>query len=636
MNFPKIAIFALCLSLRCGAQVPSAEQLLPDDVIGVVTVPDWKKLMGGYHQSAWGQLWADPAMKPFRENFSSNFQADFLRPLEKELGLKLADYQELLQGQVTLALTPPKAGSKQFLSFILLVDSRDKSEQLTSRLAEIKKKWSEAGRDVKAEKIREVEFQSISFSSADVRALLKKAFPGGEEEDDGEAKAPAEKIQLRIGQFKSLLVIGEDEKAIEKVLARQSGGLVPPLGDKAAYQKTHALLFRDSAAHAWLNFKPIYQKILEFSAAEKQEPVPGMPAMKIDKILPALGFAALESLAAKINSGSEGSAFDFFIGVPEGAREGLFKIFTLEKKDASPPPFVPADVLKFQRTRLDGQKAWTTLESMLGKIEPSLAGLIQLMLSSAGKEQDPNFDLKKNLISNLGDDIIQYQKPPKAANATELQNPLSLLLIGSPNPTQLVDAIRLLTSLLPPPLSSAPLKEREFLGKKIYSLSLAPQPSAAVEGDEKAPATPQAMLSFSASAGYVAFSSDNSVLEEFLRSGENPPKPLRAVAGLNEAAQKIGGMENGLFTYENQAESLRLTMEALKNDPEGFNKMLFFSLSKGDEEGQGAFKKLVDLKLLPGFDRISKYFGLALVSGATTADGYLIRAFGPTPAAIKK
>src|SRR5262249_43556493 len=154
--------------------------------------------------------------------------------------------------------------------------------------------------------------------------------------------------------------------------------------------------------------------ILEFAAAEKQEPAAGMPSMKLEKILPALGVGSLDSLAANINSTADGRAFDFLVGVPGGQREGLFKGVALEKKEESPSRFVPADVIKVQRTRLNGAKAWAAIEETLGKIDPSVAGLVQMMLSSAGKDKDPNFDLKKNLFSNLGDDIIQYEKPPKS------------------------------------------------------------------------------------------------------------------------------------------------------------------------------------------------------------------------------
>ena len=653
MTFLKFAWcigIAAVLSLSSTfAQIAPAEQLLPDDTIGLVTIPDWKKFTANISQSPYGQLWNDPAMKQFRENFNSNFQADFLKPLEKELGVKLADYQDLLQGQVTLALTTPKEGSNELLDVLLLIDTKDKGEVLTKKLSELRKKWTDSGKTVQTEKIRDIEFSSIAFTGKDVDALLKKAFPGededAEDEDEDKKKEDStkeEKIQLRIGQYKSLLIIGENSKAIEKLLARQSGGLVPPLAEKAVYQKAHTQLFRDSLAHGWINVKPIFEKLLQFAQQEKRDPTPGMPSLQMDKILPVIGFSSIESVAAKIASGADGSSAEFLIGAPESQREGIVKLLTLEKKDAAPPAFVPADVTKFGRTRIDAQKAWGVLENMLNKIDPGVAGLVQLMLSTAGKDKDPNFDLKKNLIGNLGDDFIQFEKAPKSAKLEDLQQVPTLTLIGSPNPAQLLDALRMITSLMPPPISSAPLKEREYLGKKIYSMSLGDgmelsdeEPAEAGKPPRKdadKQAAPKGQIfSFASSGGYVAFSTDDGMLEDFLRSGENPPKPLRAAPGFAEAAQKAGGMENGFFSYENQAEGFRLALEALKTDPEAINSRLY-SMAAGVAGGEdGAVGRLFDVKLLPSFDRISKYFGIAVGSASTTPDGFLIKAVAPKP-----
>ena len=69
-----------------------------------------------------------------------------------------------------------------------------------------------------------------------------------------------------------------------------------------------------------------------------------------------------------------------------------------------------------------------------------MAGLLQMMLSSAGKDKDPNFDLKKNLIGNLGDDFITYEKAPKSTKLEDLQKVPSLTLIGSPDPAGLLEA----------------------------------------------------------------------------------------------------------------------------------------------------------------------------------------------------
>src|SRR5688572_33047125 len=49
--------------------VPPAEKLLPADTLGFFTVPDWAKGQAAYSNSAMGQLWADPAMKAFKEKF---------------------------------------------------------------------------------------------------------------------------------------------------------------------------------------------------------------------------------------------------------------------------------------------------------------------------------------------------------------------------------------------------------------------------------------------------------------------------------------------------------------------------------------------------------------------------------------
>ena len=629
------------------AQVPPAEQLLPDDTIAVATIPDWTKLSAQFNQSAYGQLWADPAMKAFRDNFTSNFQSDFIEPLEKQLGVKLTEYQDLLQGQITIALTPPAAGSTNMVEFLVLIDSKDKSEQLATRLADLKKKWTDSGKELKSEKIRDVEFATVNFSSKDVQGVLKKAFPSedAEEETNEEDDAKVdEKTTILFGQFKSLLILAENPKTIEKLLARQSGGLVAGLGEKAEYQKAHNLLFRDSAAHLWVNVKPIYEKALQMASQEREAPSAGMPSLQPEKILPALGLNSIDSISAKLGSSTDGTTAEFMVIAPEGRREGIVKLFTLDKKDSAPPAFVPADVIKFQRTRVDAQKAFATLEGMLSKIDPSLAGLLQLMLSSAGKDKDPNFDLKKNLIGNLGDDFITYEKAPRTITPEALASLPSLTLIGSPNPTQLLDALRMITSLMPPPLSSAPLKEREFLGKKIYTLSLAGGPTLPPddEGDKPpgAPAQPAGQsFSFTSSAGYLALSNDDSLLEEYLRSSETPPKPLRDSAGFADAAQKAGGMDNGFFSFENQVESLRLTLELFKSNPDAFSQIPFLGAGNEEteegEEQQGSFNRLFNVKLLPSFDRISKYFGIAVASAGTTPDGFRVKAVAPKPAGLK-
>ena len=61
-----------------------------------------------------------------------------------------------------------------------------------------------------------------------------------------------------------------------------------------------------------------------------------------------------------------------------------------------------------------------------------MASVIKLVVDNAGKEKDPNFDLRKQLIANLGDDVISYQKTPRQTTLADLSSPPSLFLISSP------------------------------------------------------------------------------------------------------------------------------------------------------------------------------------------------------------
>ena len=225
--------------------------------------------------------------------------------------------------------------------------------------------------------------------------------------------------------------------------------------------------------------------------------------------------------------------------MPESDRKGLLKILAAEAKDSNPPPFVPADAVKFTRWRIDLQKAWNTIESMIGEISPQGAVGIKAMIDYAGKDKDPDFDLRKNLIANLGDDMITYQKAPRKQTLADLNSAPTLFLISSPKAEQLAGALKALTSFLP---QQAKMKEREFLGRKVYTMGM---PGGGGKGRGKP--TETKTLNYAASGGYVAISTDVATLEEFLRG--NTGKSLRETPGLAESAQKVGGLSTGFFSF---------------------------------------------------------------------------------------
>jgi hypothetical protein len=621
------ALLGLIAAAR--ADVPAPAQLLPADTLFVLTAPDWAQAAAQLKQSPQSKLWDDPAMRPFRERFMARFHAEVLKPLEKELGISFADYLELAQGQVTLAVTRGEwdGRSEAMPGFLLLMDAREQSEPLRTRLAEVRKKLADAGKPMKSERIRDVELTTVTVQLEELEATLSKAFPPADPDEDEEESAPkpSRKIDLTFGQSKSLLVVGTRVQDLEKVLARQSGGLAPALADQAAFEQSQAR-FRGALGYGWLNFKTIYE-VMEKQAIEAGKAFAAQNPMGIDpsRALVALGLNGLNAVGFSWSEHPEGSFGEVTLSVPESARAGIFKILSVEARDAAPPGFVPADVVKFNRLRVDGQKAWTVFEGMLNSFSPQFGGLLQMGMAAAGKDKDPDFDLKRNLIGNLGDDFIMLEKKPRSTRLEDLSEPPSLVLVGSPNSEQLVQAVRTASATVAMMLGAADVREREFQGRKIFSI---PLPSFPTGEDEPAP---ERSFHFAASGSYAAFSQDAAMLEEYLRNSDSGARPLREMAGLSEAAQKVGGMGNGFFGFENQRETTRTTLEASRQNAALLEKLI---AAEGGEID--SLKGWFDFTVLPNFEQIARYFHYAVAGLENSPNGLTFKLFAPTPPQMKK
>src|SRR5216684_3859500 len=86
------AFFCGLLASASAAPIPSAEKILPDDTILLLTIPDFTKAREIFKNSPFVQFWNDPAMKPFREKFMAKIASEYFQPFERELDMKFSDY----------------------------------------------------------------------------------------------------------------------------------------------------------------------------------------------------------------------------------------------------------------------------------------------------------------------------------------------------------------------------------------------------------------------------------------------------------------------------------------------------------------------------------------------------------------
>src|SRR5262245_55103963 len=116
----------LLITLTAGAAIPSPEKLLPDDTLVLLTAPDYTKLREISKRTPLVQAWNDPAMKAFRDHFEQKWDEEFVKPLEREMNVKIDDYTSLLKGQLTIALTQNgwQGEPDQDPAFLLLLDAK--------------------------------------------------------------------------------------------------------------------------------------------------------------------------------------------------------------------------------------------------------------------------------------------------------------------------------------------------------------------------------------------------------------------------------------------------------------------------------------------------------------------------------
>jgi hypothetical protein len=632
--------FALALPL--AAAPPPAEQLLPSDTLAVMSVPDWNKLQASRKDSPVLQLWNDEAFRPFRDKFLGKLAAEILEPMQKDLGIRLTNYAEILQGQLTLAVTQRdwKGTRENLPGFILLIDAKDKSDALKKNLEEVKQKLVDAGKKVRVDKIRDVEFFTLVQDLAELERGLEKTIPEPKPPTEQKDQPPDAKLapkkqgqnlEISFGRAESLLLVGTSAQDLERILVRLSGGGSACLAEQAAFQACQQTMFREALGFGWVNFPPLAEALLKWVASLNppgQTPNPMGPTP--ERIFGALGVNSVKTLAFGARQAPDGEYLDAYLGAPEEGRRGLLRMLSFETKEAGPPSFVPADTTQFIRWRMDGQKFWAATEAAANEISPGMLGFLLAQVEVALKEKDPTFDFKKNFVANLGDDLISYQKFPRGTSLDEFASPPSLILLNSPNPDQFIQALRSLAALMPGRGSASEDKEREFLGRKIYSITL---------GGPLADRGAAQSLLVSSSGGYVAMSTDTAMVEEYLRSSESKPKPLAEAPGLADAVQKVGGTATGFFGYQNDTENMRALITAFRSNADALGKAFastpFAAKAKGEDK-EKVLKEWFDFSLLPPFDRLAKYFYLTVYAARTSREGFHLKLFSPTPPQMRR
>lgn len=606
-----LALFTLATP-QLTAQLPPPERLLGADTTFVLTVPDWSAAVSAFKQTSGAKMFDDPALKPLFDRIASDFKKILASDLPDENKEDAERMMKILRGQITVALGDPKVAmvNPDQIPLILIVDAKDRRKDLE-------------------------EFTKKLFTEKEGTQVIRERVAGGEliTVVTGQDAGPEKLYFARSG---SMFAASPHKQNLTDLIRRKNGDLQNTLAENTTFRANQARFLREAKGYMWVNVAALVKLAKDMAPEPKADAAnPFAMSFNVKTILSAVGFDGWRSLTMAIDYDSQGSDMDLFLNVPEAQRKGLFKLIETSDRTAAPPPFVSDDVAHFMRWRKSGEEFYQTLEQMLMGISPMIGASLNMMLGQAGKTKDPNFDFKRQFIGNLGDDFMVIQKSPQEFSLSALSTPPTLYLVGSGNPTVLLDALVTAYSSMGMGMMGGKAKEEEFLGKRMIAIPAGPKMGADGKIDG------QQIIYVTTARGYLAVGTERPVVEDFIR-GAGGNKTVNGVSGFRAAVEKAGGTGTGWFTYDNPSDTLKVFVDALKKDPDALKNLfgagLFNAIttqpggakSNGKKSPFDMEKTIADyVKLLPEFEQLQKYITFSVGTVKSDADGILVRGYTP-------
>ncbi len=588
-----LAAIGLISNADAATSASALESLLPAETVLLIAAPEYASAKKHFKASALGKFWDSAEFRPFRKKFADGFEANVLVRIEEELAVDFERFEEMANGPVALAVVLEQDISTQ-PSLLFLLDAGRKTFTLRRTLSQLERDWKKEGHEVSETEIGGVDFATVSDPDSDVK--------------------------VHFGRVGAQLIIGTGANHIEGVLNRLNGKVDGALIGNTAFAMDRNVLLNEADIYMWADFGRFIPQLLD------NVPFGAELGIDFSEVVGSLGFNELGTSAITYRDRPDGVHLNMFFGLPESKRKGLFNLLNTRLADASPPVFVPTDVVTYTRWRADLSDAWSNFEKLLLELSPDVANVVEFTVGLLGKDKDSKFDFKKKFLANFGDDLIFYQMPPKDLSLSSLGSGSMVALVKSPDPEGLIQGIGAIPGILPPPLNEAELKPRKLGKNTAYSFGLIELP------DPSTGELVESEVLFSVKEGYLAISNDLDQLLALLDGKKQHALTKRERLAM--AATVVGGTDSGFFSYQNDRVMIRSVVDTLSANADQLG--MIFSMIPMEGLDEVSLNDWLDFSLLPEGEVIAKYFDFTVYGASNDERGFTLKMFSPRPQGLKR
>jgi hypothetical protein len=636
-----MVVMAFATAAAYGGSFPPSETIFPATTKAWLSVPDSRGFGDAFNRSTYGQLIADPKMKPFVESFRKQLSQSGSKRLAK-LGLTLEDLDKVPGGEIAAAAIEIEGG---MLATVLLVDTTGRDAEADALLETIKSR------------LVEQKAARLTVAGLPDKVQVYQLPPAA---DDGARDAAAvRERKVAFARGPSALIVGDNAGSVAEVLATLAKGRADSLASLPGYEAVAKQCGRHVAASAaplrWyvdpLGFAKGHQ-VTNPPREKRKGPdfVAILGRQGFDAIKGAGGFLAFDDgpyemrhhamVYAPPLPGRQPFAIDRFDGA---ARLLQFP----DAESVAPPAWAPRDISSWMSLQWDLQAAFRSIGPLVDDIvgEP----VFEDVLTTLKEEADgPQIDVEKDLVACLGKRITvigDYAEPIdveserlviaiEATDSERIAQTVAKIMAAEPDMRQVEFNGSVIWELVDHSMD-IPKLEIETPGGSVAHADHEDDRGDARRRRQRLREREEKMLPHSAvtvAKGHLIIASHRDFLERVLSTSGGAESLASAPDFAATAAelQRLIPGKAAARSFNREDEAIRPAYEMLRQGLMPKSKSMLGQLLNGilgDGKEGSVREQRIDGSTLPEFDVIRGYLGTGSIGMQSLPDGWSVAGF---------